>query len=79
MTNSDYDYLFSHDEYDKQNDYMNIRYAEKTNDADGLYFYSCTGEFTHDGNRYCATYEGIGLEPQSNFIGFLQQCINILY
>lgn len=75
VTNSDYKYSTSVSEYDKQSEYLNIRYAEQYEDLEGLYLFLTNGEFARNNIKYYAIYEGYGLEPQSNFIGFLQQCI----
>ncbi len=77
VTNVKYEHTFTHSDYNKQDDYLNIRYLEKSNEEDGLYTYDCKGEFVSNNIRYYAGYQGIGLEPQSNFIGFLQQCIEV--
>ncbi len=77
VTNSDYNYIFNHNEYDKQNDTLNMSYTELFTEEDGIYTFDCQGEFAIDNIKIYVLYNGLSLESQSNFINFLQQCIEI--
>ena len=77
VTNSEFDYQVNNYDYDKQNEIFNISYVEKYTEEGGIYFFTCNGEFTVNGVKVYAQYEGLSLEPQSNFINFMQQCITI--
>lgn len=76
VTNNDYVYDFVHEAYDANTEVFNMNYVESITEEDGIYMFSCAGEFSVQEYKIYVQYEGMGLEPQSNFINFLQQCIS---
>lgn len=78
VSNKDYTYPFIHETYDQQDESININYAEQFTEEDGIYTFDCQGEFTVDILKIYVQYNGLSLEPQSNFINFLQTCLHIV-
>lgn len=55
----------------------NILYIKQYAEDEGIYMFNCAGEFIINNTMIYSQYESLGLEPQSNFINLLQQCIEI--
>lgn len=77
VPNRGYEYEFIHEPYTASLDSYKMDYIEKFIEEDELYNFNCKGEFTVKNIKVYVRYEGLSLEPQSNFINFLQQCISI--
>lgn len=77
VTNSDYNFLFNHKDYDKTNDSTKMIYTEQFIEQDSIYKFDSRGEFAIDHIKIYVTYNGLSSSTQSNFINFLQQCIEL--
>jgi len=77
VINADYDYTFSHNDYDKSDEIYNeqINYEERYYEEDDLFFFNSTGEIVTDSVKIYIIAETVSIDENSRFIEFINRII----
>lgn len=77
VANSDYTHLFNHEDYTDNYNALNMTYVEKFTERNGIYEFNSRGEFAVGNLKIYVKYHGPSMGTQSNFISFLEQCVEL--
>lgn len=77
VVNKEYDFIFDHAEYDKENDIsgQKLNYIESCSFEDEIYYFSAYGEIITQSEKIYIEYNGVSFEENSNFILIINQLL----